>query len=338
MTHRKTAATILCLAAISGAAILWPIYTERAMQRKLAEAARVCRAGAEHGDRGAQYRLGSICYYGEGVQRDYAEAVRWYRKSAEQGVAKGQYALGYCYFHGYGVPRDSAEAGRWYRKAADQGYPMAQCELASMYYVGEGVPQDYAEALRLYHGAAEQGDAEAQRNLGHAYRWGQGVPQNYAEAIRWYRKAAEQGDTVSQACLGLAYRLGLGVPRDNVQAARWYLKVVGHCTLRCTRHMGWTSFVALLLALAVLVPERRWRRARWVSWALLSGAFAAFVLHSLSESFWAGRGRVLVVVLFAMLSVISALTAVVGAVRERKHGVGPGQPPPIPEGTTDSPA
>jgi hypothetical protein len=44
------------------------------------------------------------------------------------------------------------------------------------------------------------------------------------------------------------------------------------------------------------------------------------------------------IVLFATLSVISALAAVQEAVRDRKHGVGPGQPTPIPEGTTGSPA
>jgi TPR repeat protein len=335
MTHRKTAAIALCLVAICVAAVLWPPYQARVRQRKLAEAARLCRASAERGDTGAQYSLGSVYYYGKGVPRDYAEAARWYRKSAEQGAAKGQYALGFCYFHGYGVPRDRAEAGRWYRKAAGQGYRMAQCELANMYYSGEAVPQDYAEALRLYHGAAEQGDAEAQRALGSIYSWGQGAPQNYAEAIRWFRKAAEQGDAVSQAALGHAYRLGLGVPRDNIQAARWYLKVVGHCARYSARRMGWASFVALLAALATLVPERRWRRGRWLPWALLSAASAAYVLHL--QSSWTGLGRALAIVLCATLSVISALMAVSAAERGKKRGAGDGQPAAMPEGTAPSP-
>jgi hypothetical protein len=103
--------------------------------------------------------------------------------------------------------------------------------------------------------------------------------------------------------------------------------------------MGWTSFVALLLAVvALVVPERRWRRARWLPWALLSGSGAAYVLHSVSGSYWSGSRRVLVIAIFATLSAVCALTAVISAVRERKHGMDPGQPPTIPKGTTGSPA
>jgi hypothetical protein len=255
----------ICGAAICGAAILWPAYYEKAT-RKLAEAARLYRARAEHGDTNAQYRLGSLYYYGKGVPQDYPEAVRWYRKPADQGIAKAQYAVGYCYFHGRGVPQDSDEAARWYRKAA------------------------------------EQGDAAAQWYLGHAYRLGQGVPRNW------------------------------------VQAARWNSKVVGAAALHCTRRLGWTSFGSVLLALVVLVvPERRWGRAKWLRWTLLSGAGGLSVIHSLSGSCWTGWGRILDIGLFAMLSAMSAIAAVVVAVRERKHGVGPVQPP-IPEGTRASPA
>ena len=339
MTHWKNATAAMCLAVVCGAAVVWPLYNAKVTQRKLAAAASLCRARAERGDTTAQYRLGSVYLYGKGVPRDYAEATRWYRKSAEQGVAKAQYALGYCYSHGYGVPRDPTEAGRWYRKAADQGSPMAESELASMYCDGEGVPQDYAEALCLYRKAAGQGDAEAQRNLGRAYLWGQGVPQNPAEGVRWFRKAADQGDTVSQGGLALAYRLGLGVPRDNIQAARWYLKVVGHCTLRSMRHMGWISLIGLLLAVAVLVvPKRRWGHATWLPWALMSGAAATIVLHSVSGSYWTGWVRVLLIALFAVLSVACALTAVSVAVHGRKNGADGDQQPTIPEGTTSSPA
>jgi hypothetical protein len=54
---RKIAASVTCVAVIGGAAILWPVYKEKATERKLAEAARV-RAG--QGDANAQYRLGKM--------------------------------------------------------------------------------------------------------------------------------------------------------------------------------------------------------------------------------------------------------------------------------------
>ena len=333
MAHRKTAVAILCLAVICGAAVLWAAYKEKAIQRKLGEDARLYRVRAEQGDKDAQSRLGSVYYYGQGVRQDYAEAVRWYRKAADQGDAKAQFSVGVLYHQGKGVPQDYAEAARWLGKAAEQGEARAQYSLGVSYAEGQGVPQNYAEAARWCRKAAEQGDPTAQHYLGYAYRWGRGVPQNYADAARWYRKAAEQGDEVAQGYLGVAYQRGQGVPRDYVEAVRWYLKVVGAGALRCMRHMGWTSFVTLLLALVVLVvPKGRWRRARWLSWALLSGSCAAYVLHTLSGSFWTGWGRVLIIVLFAMLSAISALTAVTGALRGRNRRVDPSRSPMIPEG------
>ena len=42
---------------------------------------------AEQGDARAQYNLGVMFYFGEGVQKDYAAAAEWYTKAAEQGNA-----------------------------------------------------------------------------------------------------------------------------------------------------------------------------------------------------------------------------------------------------------
>ena len=40
------------------------------------------KALAEQGDAKAQYKLGTMYYFGHGVPQDYWEAVRWYRKAA----------------------------------------------------------------------------------------------------------------------------------------------------------------------------------------------------------------------------------------------------------------
>ncbi len=194
----KIALAVICVAAISGAAITWQLH-----ERKLKEAARVCRASAEHGDAEAQHKLGSMYFYGEGVPKDYAEALRWYRKSADQGNAGGQNALGYLYFHSKGVQQDLAEADRWYQKAADQGFAKAQFKLGYSYYHGYGVQQDNAQAASWYRKAAEQGYALAESGIGFMYYYGYGVPQDRAEANRWFHKAADQGDHYAQRTLGL---------------------------------------------------------------------------------------------------------------------------------------
>ena len=200
-TFWKIAIPVTCVAVICAAAIAWQVH-----ERKLTEATRVCRASAEHGNAKAQYKLGGIYYYGNGIPKDYAEAARWYRKAADQGDAKAEYGIGYMYDGGLGLPQDFTEALRWYRKAADQDDAQAQGGLGSMYYDGRAVPQDRAEAARWYRKAADQGRARAQYDLGYMYYYGQGVPQDRAEADRWYHKAADQGYAYAQQALGLRGR------------------------------------------------------------------------------------------------------------------------------------
>ena len=114
----KIAALVTCGAVICGAAILWPVYKEKATQQKLVEAARAYRLSAEQGDAQAQHKLGNLYREGQGVLQDHAQAVYWFRKAAEQGLPKSQVNLASMYLEGHGVPRDYAEAVRWYREAA----------------------------------------------------------------------------------------------------------------------------------------------------------------------------------------------------------------------------
>src|SRR5712671_2394904 len=112
---RKIAASVTCVGVICGAAILWPVYKEKAAERKLVEAAMVIRVRAEQGEADAQYSLGASYAQGKGVPQNYTEAVRWFRKAADQGDAKAQNNLGFMSYYGQGVPQDYAEAVRWFR-------------------------------------------------------------------------------------------------------------------------------------------------------------------------------------------------------------------------------
>jgi len=87
---------------------------------------------------------------------NYHKAADIWHPLAQQGHAKAQYWLGKMYDFGEGVPQDYAEAVKWYRRAAEQGYAVAQTNLGAMYDYGRGVPQDYAKAVAWYRCAAEQ--------------------------------------------------------------------------------------------------------------------------------------------------------------------------------------
>jgi hypothetical protein len=105
------------------------------------------KALAEQGDVEAQYALGAMYHYAQGVTRDYKEAAKWYRMAAELGADSAQLALGYIYEDGgYGGVQDYKEAVKWFRLAAEQGDTWGQFNLGKLYKKGEGVTQDYVIA------------------------------------------------------------------------------------------------------------------------------------------------------------------------------------------------
>jgi len=77
---------------------------------------------AEEGKSCAQYDLGVIYAYGDGVPKDEAKAATWYQKAAAQGNKYAQFELGVMYAFGRGLPKDEAMAAEWYQKAKAQGW------------------------------------------------------------------------------------------------------------------------------------------------------------------------------------------------------------------------
>lgn len=77
-------------------------------------AVQLWRPLAEKGVVNAQFNLGQMYRYGDGVAQNYAEALKWYRKAAEQGDKESQFSLGAMYLSGEGVEKNEAEAQRWF--------------------------------------------------------------------------------------------------------------------------------------------------------------------------------------------------------------------------------
>lgn len=145
---------------------------------------------AQTGDAQAEYYMGRMYHYGEGVTNSGAEAAKWYRKAADKGVAGAQYNLGILYDQGNGVKEDAAEAARWFRKAADLNDPQAQFSLAYFYQMGRGVKQDPGEAFKWYKRSADQGHAISYLAMGFSLRDGSGVASNKVEALKWFQLAS----------------------------------------------------------------------------------------------------------------------------------------------------
>lgn len=63
------------------------------------------------------------------VQKDYTLAAHLLEQLAREGDPVAQYALGYMHYYGQGMPRDPELAMVWIRRAADKGYEKANDAL-----------------------------------------------------------------------------------------------------------------------------------------------------------------------------------------------------------------
>ena len=95
---------------------------------------------------------------------DYETALKEWLIDANQGDAIAQFNLGVMYEFGEGVPENDAEAMKLYRLAADQGYADAQINLGNMYARGEAVPSNFIIAYMWYSLATAQGFEGAHGN------------------------------------------------------------------------------------------------------------------------------------------------------------------------------
>ena len=97
-------------------------------------------------------------------QGDFDAARQHWQPLAEKGHAQAQFRLGCLYVFGQGVPQDSAMALRLYRLAAEQGDADAQNNLGGMYAEGLGVEPDLIRAYMWFEIAARSGHDVASRN------------------------------------------------------------------------------------------------------------------------------------------------------------------------------
>ncbi len=76
---------------------------------------------ANQGDSKAQFNLGSMYLFGEGLRQDYSMAKKWYLKAANQGNSKAQFNLGRMYYNGWGGRQDYSVAKELFGKSCDNG-------------------------------------------------------------------------------------------------------------------------------------------------------------------------------------------------------------------------
>lgn len=159
-----------------------------------------------------------------GKQGDFASAVPLIRAAAETGYADAQFTLGTMYAFGDGVPQSKTAARTWYERAAAQDHPTALYNLGLYHDRGISTPQDKARALEFYRRSAAAGNMNATYNAGHMLITGDGVQRDPQEGIRLFDKAADAGLPEAQVSLGYVYETGLGVRKNAERAMDYYAK------------------------------------------------------------------------------------------------------------------
>ncbi|MGI6262558.1 MAG: tetratricopeptide repeat protein [Succiniclasticum sp.] len=181
------------------------------------------RVRAAEGDFLAQYYLGIMYAYGEGVDPSYGEALAWFGKSAAQGFAAAQLAMGSFLRLVSEEKNDNWRKKRleWYQKAAEKGYAEAQLRLAQEYRLHF---HDMEQAGIWYEKAARQGHPGACEIMGNFWENGYLGQEDPAQALVWYRRAWLRGSPSACNAIARMYEEGRGVPQSWKQAALWYKK------------------------------------------------------------------------------------------------------------------
>ena len=120
------------------------------------------RTRAMAGSSGAQFELGAMYFYRDGVAKDFSQALYWWRRSNEGfPEPNGQFLIATLYYDGGpGLQRDDSQAAQWMRLSANQGHDDAQYYLAYLYAQGTGVPKDIVSAYMWMSLAANSSRAD----------------------------------------------------------------------------------------------------------------------------------------------------------------------------------
>jgi TPR repeat protein len=97
------------------------------------------------------------------IRGEFPKAVPVFARLAKIGHPVAEWLMGNIYFFGQGIPKDYGKARVMFESAADQGYFAAFAPIAQMYQQGLGVPADPSKSYYWYNIAAGQLPDSAER-------------------------------------------------------------------------------------------------------------------------------------------------------------------------------
>ena len=97
------------------------------------------------------------------LRGEFPKAVPIFARLAKLGHPVAEWLMGNIYFFGQGIPKDYGKARAMFEAAADQGYFAAFAPTAQMYQQGLGIPADPSKSYYWYNIAAAQLPDSAER-------------------------------------------------------------------------------------------------------------------------------------------------------------------------------
>ncbi|KAI8881712.1 HCP-like protein, partial [Backusella circina FSU 941] len=140
------------------------------------------------------FHIASIYY---NYKKNSSKAFAWFYKAALQNYGQAQFQVGLMHQYGEGVTQDYEMAMQWYQKAAKFENLDAMNYIAYLYRYGLGVAANLHTSIEWYTKAAIHGYTLAHYNLGYIYETKNEV-KDLQKAIHWYKKAADKGHCIAE--------------------------------------------------------------------------------------------------------------------------------------------
>lgn len=196
---------------------------------------------ANYGNINAQYKLGLLHNYGEGVKQNYSKAFEWFLLAAIQNNSDAQFELAVRFFKGEGISKNYDNAIIWATKAAKQNHPGAKAMLE---VIDKKKPSMSAEEMEnkarefckieknpkkgfeWHLKSSLAGNSKAMMRVVEHYYSGTGVKKNINTSIDWGRRASYAGNLDGISFLASNYMSGEHISKSIDMAIFWYSKSV----------------------------------------------------------------------------------------------------------------
>ena len=162
--------------------------------------------------------LNDMCELGQRYLQDgnVEAALRWFETAASFGNEWANFELGKMYYYGNGVPEDDSKAAEYFIKSGSCFYDSfyeIECSFGDMFRYGNGVEKNIEKAIFFYEA---EGIGDASFALGEIYRDGEGGIQPDGEkAVGYFMETAFNSGDYFRMTDTKIYEDGQNVPMNE---------------------------------------------------------------------------------------------------------------------------